>query len=172
MKCYFKFNTGFLFGILTPVLWLFFCWLKVIRDLSNNTGGFDLYFYLCCGSIWVLKAIVDFPGQFTIIWLAIKKQLLFEANEVYLYDHVSGIKFYWDDIEEVNNEEFVLHVKMHDPSKYLTQFKNPIDRFNYYSKKKKVFIINLSNLKADYKNLEQTLNDFSIQALTIQESKK
>lgn len=172
MKYYFKFSNRFLLGIVTPILWLFICWLHVIRSLVNNTQGFDLYFYLCCGVIWILKALVDFPGLYTTISLAFKKQPLLEANESYLYDHVSGVKFYWDDIEEISNDEYVLLLKTYEPSKYLKQFRRPIDRFYSYSKKKKVFKISLDYIKADLKNLGETLNNFSIQALAIQDGKR
>jgi hypothetical protein len=120
----------------------------------------------------VLLTVFRFIKLHNLISLAFKKQPLLEANESYLYDHVSGVKFYWDDIEEICNDEYVLLLKAYEPSKYLKQFRRPIDRFYSYSKKKKVFKISLDYIKADLKNLGETLNNFSIQALAIQGGKK
>ncbi|MFC0518337.1 STM3941 family protein [Mucilaginibacter angelicae] len=168
VKYYFKFASELWGLIFNHALWLCICWIHVIRSASSNFS----YFYFFAGIVWVLLTVFRFIKLHNLISLALKKQPLLEANENYLYDHVSGIKFYWDDIEEISNDEYVLLLKTYDPSKYLSQFRRPIDRFYNYSKKKKVFKISLDYIKADLKNLGETLNNFSILALAIQEGKK
>jgi hypothetical protein len=172
MKYYFKLSWGFLWNIFGYLLFSFFAWIHVIGPRHSSVGSFDFYFYLSAGIIWLLIIIIGLVRMYAIIGLVLKKHPLLEVNEVWLYDYVNDIKFYWDDIEEISNDEYVLLLKAYDPSKYLNQFRRPIDSFYSYSKKKKVFKISLDYIKADLKNLGETLNNFSIQALAIQEGKK
>lgn len=145
-------------------LGLLTCWVHVLPPNATDN------FYLYLGILWIIFTVVAIARNYHIIKLAIKKRPVLEVNEICVFDCVNGIRYYWDDIDEVSAyENSSLHLKIIDPVKYLVQFKRGVDRFYSYSKKKKVFIINLDCVKENYKDLVNKLNDLSITALEIQE---
>ncbi|MEO3406917.1 hypothetical protein AAFN85_23580 [Mucilaginibacter sp. CAU 1740] len=172
MKYYFRLSGGFLRQIVFPILFLVLCMVNLLGPRHGHPDSFFFYVYLSGAIIWLLLTVATFSKTYTVIKLALKKQPLLEANEVWLHDCVSGRKFYWDDIEEVINDKSVLEIKIYDPEPYLSAPKGLFRRWFFKKESKKVFKIDLSYLKANFENLTNTLNDFSIKAMELKAENK
>ena len=172
MKYYFRLSGGFLRQIVGPLLFLVLCLVNLVGPRRSHTDSFFFYVYLSGAIIWLLLTVITFSRTYTVIKLALKKEPLLEANEIWLYDYVSGRKFYWDDIEEVISDNNVLEVKIHNSSQYLSAPKNLFRRLFYKKKSKEVFKIDLRYLKANLENLTTTLNQFSIKAMELKAENK
>jgi hypothetical protein len=80
------------------------------------------------------------------------------------------MKYCWDDIEEVTAIDDILLLLMYQPQEYTAKI-SAIKRFRIYSKKKKAFRIDLDCVKSTRKDLVNTLDDFSLRAIEIQQAK-
>lgn len=172
MKYYFRLSGAFLRQIVGSVLFLVICLVHLIGPRRSHIDSFYFYIYLSGAVIWLLISASVFSKLYIVIKLVLKKEPLLEANEIWLYDHVSGRKFYWDDIEEAITYKDILEVKIYEPSKYLSAPKGLLRRFFYKEKRKEVFRIDLSVIKANSENLTNALNDFSIKAMELKSAEK
>ncbi|SEO82466.1 hypothetical protein [Mucilaginibacter sp. OK283] len=108
--------------------------------------------------------------NYNLIKVALTKQAVLEVDETCIYDRVNNMKYCWDDIEEVTAIDDILLLSMYQPQGYVAKT-SAIKRFRIYSKKKKAFRIDLDCVKSTRKELVNTLDDFSIRAIEIQQAK-
>jgi hypothetical protein len=138
----------------------------VFWPLSSEHG----HFYLWVGVFWVILTFLIIKRNYNLIKLALTKQAILEVDETCIYDRVNNMKYCWDDIEEVTAIDDILLLLMYQPQEYTAKI-SAIKRFRIYSKKKKAFRIDLDCVKSTRKDLVNTLDDFSLRAIEIQQAK-
>lgn len=90
----------------------------IIRNYSSATGLLPWLW-------WVLAILYGF---YTIQYLYIKlgKRPVLTINEAYIFDDLSNIKYYWNDISEVVETNDYLSIHLYQPTKYLYKIYNPL----------------------------------------------
>lgn len=172
MKYYFKLSRNLLYKSIGVLICTLFFACHILWRPKYGKSEIDSFYYYGT-AVWSIALIVHIINNYKLIIKALKKEPLFEANETYVFDSVSNVKYYWNDIEAIdaNEEDRVLYINVNDPAKYLSFFSNFYNRYHYYSKRKKRFNLDLDCVKADMKNLITVLNNYSIQAQEMDGSK-
>lgn len=166
MKYYFKFGKRLKYNTFNVLVWLTICCIHVFWPRSSEHG----HFYLWIGAFWVIMTFLIVMRNYNLIKVALTKQAVLEVDETCIYDRVNNMKYCWDDIEEVTAIDDILLLSMYQPQGYVAKT-SAIKRFRIYSKKKKAFRIDLDCVKSTRKELVNTLDDFSIRAIEIQQAK-
>ncbi len=163
MKYYCKAWKAFFNTFAFFILWIIIaCFHIFLPTESEKRNGNHFYFYLLC--VWGIMLISHIIRNYRYIVLWIKNEAILEVNEVYIFDCVHRVKYFWDDIKEVMGEGQVLYISVHDTEMYLPQFKTQISRYYHYSKARKAFILPINCVKAKIDVLINTMNDYSIKA--------
>lgn len=166
MKYYFKYGRTLKYNTFNVVVWLSICCIHVFWPRSSEHG----HFYLWIGVFWLIATFLIIKRNYHLIKFAVTKQAILEVDEACIFDRVNMMKYYWDDIEEVTVIDDILLLLMYQPEEYTSKM-SAIMRFRIYSKRKKVFRIDLDCVKSVRKDLVNTLDDFSVRAIEIQQAK-
>lgn len=104
------------------------------------------------------------------LYLILFKKPALSINEDCIFDRMDNVKYNWNDIDEVIESNTLLRIKLRDPRKYLNRIGDPFQRcialltFWLYDKKSP-YVINLSLLDANNKELLKTLNLYMAQSV-------
>jgi hypothetical protein len=71
--------------------------------------------------LWLFIAYIRLRKYGKYIYFLFTGKTLFIVNENYIYDGARKIKYYWDDIEEINVENAYLYLKLKNPNEYLNK---------------------------------------------------
>lgn len=148
-------------------LWMLTSLLNVNRhfDYRTRTGFEWVFFFIFFWSLFL-------PQLLTVLYFVLLKKPIFTANELYIYDHYEGIKYYWEDIEEIVADLDNIEVKLIDPVSYLKNRKRLFSKFRamikyYIFNSKPKFIIDTQFIiikKGEHKLFIDALNNLSITA--------
>jgi hypothetical protein len=112
MTYYSKFTQRFYNG----VIWLILPILYAVKSY-HQTGKFDLF--------WILMTLLFWCGHLrpvlTIFFLKVLNRPILTANDNFVFDHYQGVKYYWEDIDEIVADYETLHVQLNEPRKYINQ---------------------------------------------------
>ncbi|WDF80411.1 hypothetical protein ACFGVS_07350 [Mucilaginibacter sp. AW1-7] len=111
MKYYFKFGAGLILQLVVAVIWiLVISFSRNIPPVANWFIYIGFAFNLISLFYYNLKSII----------VAINKEPQLEFDEVCIYDHVKNAKYYWTDIEEIEEENGSLIIKMYPVAKQIS----------------------------------------------------
>ena len=120
-----------------------------------NTTGFIHYFFI----LWLIVALARrIHNYFHYFVLAINKKPALTINEVYMSDEANRIKYYWEDIVGLSEENLYLYISVKDPDAYLKNISSPVRRF-FVSASGPEFRINLDVIKCDANVLIDLINE-------------
>jgi hypothetical protein len=170
MKYYFKIGKNFFKRSIGVLIWLSIIASHILWQPKSGIDKFYYYLAVFGGMVIIIHII----NNYKLIILVLRKKPLLEANEICVFDCVNNIKYYWTDINTIdaNEDDRTLYIDVNDPAKYLSFFGNFYNRYYHYSKRKKRFNIDLDCVKAHMKSLITTLDNYSIQAQEVEESKR
>ena len=157
---------------------LFFQILLILALLSDATldllspvfkTGFLHYnfiIYYLAGITWLLRIYRQ-------IYSLITGKPILTINENYLYDFIDDIKYDWKDVEEIEEKQGFIYIKLYKPINYLNKIGNWHRRwvkkkwFNPTGKHS-LFTIDSSLIAEDPNKLLEILNDYSLKAEGIE----
>lgn len=158
-----RFGTMFIGQIIMAFCFLLVGLMDVIAPIFKD--GFRHYTYILSFLIVVLNLFQCYRH----IYAAVFNKYVLCVNESYIYDFIGDVKYYWKDIEEINEKSGFLTVKLYKPVDYLDKLRNPFKRFKVKlwfkpGEKRSSFLIDIDSVAADPDELLELLNEYSIKA--------
>jgi hypothetical protein len=154
MKYYFKFGTGLILQLVITVIWIL-----VIFFSKNISAVASWFIYIG----FAFNLISLFYSNLRSILIAINKEPQLEFDEVCIYDHVKNVKYYWAGIDEIEEENGSLMIKMYPVAKQTSTGQILI--------RQAPKTIRLGNVNAYLSELLTMLNSYSIKALNTEKPK-
>jgi hypothetical protein len=117
--------------------------------------------------LWLFIGYIRLRTYSRYIYLILSNKPALIVNESYIYDLANEIKYYWKDIDEINEDNAYLYIKLYNPAAYLSKTGRPVKRFmnglisNPY---KTPFVINADMVDVHLGALLEILDDYSIKA--------
>jgi hypothetical protein len=119
--------------------------------------------------LWLVIAFIRWSIYRKYAYLIFNNKPALSVNENFIYDFARDIKYDWDDIDEIYEDNGYLVIKLSRPIEYLARIKNPVQRFI-----KRIFsgndaswleyTINIDMVKVNPDALLRILNDYSLEA--------
>lgn len=158
-----RFGTMFIGQIIMISCWSVVGLMDVISPIFKD--GFRHYTYILTFLIVVLNLFQCYRH----IYAAVFNKNVLSVNENYIYDFIGDVKYYWEDIHEIEEKSGFLTIKLYNPVDYLDKFRNPFKRFTVKlwfkpDEKRSSFLIDIGSVAADPVELLEILNDYSIKA--------
>lgn len=144
---------------------LIFSFITVLDLL--HLGYLKSHIVIVCEVIFVLL-LWYVTGQ--LLYLMLFKKPALTITKDYIYDRINNIKYNWTDIDAFIESDTLLRIKLLDPKKYLNRSGDPVQKciilftFWLYSKKSP-YVINLSMLDTNNKDLLQRMDDYRVKML-------
>ena|ERR1700761_7788254 len=130
----------------------------------GSFSGYGLLKYFC--ALWMLIAFVRYLSYRRYISLRYRHKPVLTVNEIFIYDAVKNIKYYWKDIEEVYENNLYLYIKLNNPASYIQYISNPYRKFMakraVKSQGETPFTINMDMIKVNPNVLLETLDEYSV----------
>jgi hypothetical protein len=136
-----------------------------VLDLLH-LGFLKSHFIIVCEVIFLM---LFWYITLQLLYLMLFKKPALSINEDCIFDGLDNVKYNWDDIDEVIESNTLLRIKLRDPRKYLNRIGDPLQKcialltFWLYNKKSP-YVINLSLLDVNNKELLKTLNRYMTQS--------
>ena len=150
-----------MFMILLALAMAVFCFLH-----HNFKYRFFHYSYI----LWLVIALSRWIVYRPYIYLMVKAKPVLIVNDVFVDDRARGIKYYWNDIEEIYEDNGYLFISLYQPVDYFAKINNPVKR--YLTKllykpgsSPTPYKINIDMINVSPDALLQLLDDYSLQAL-------
>jgi len=128
---------------------------------------YPIFNYSCI--LWLFIAYVRLMNYRRYIYLMLNGKPVLIVNENYIYDLAKDIKYYWQDIDEIFEENSYLYIKLHKPNEYLEKLEGGVKRFisDVFSNKYNTpFVINADMVNVNSQALLEMLDNYSMESLT------
>ena len=119
-----------------------------------NTTGFMHYSFI----LWLIIALIRGYNYFNYFILSINKKPVLIINDACISDEANQIKYYWDDILAMREENLYLYIKVKNPNAYLKRISNPLRKF-IVGASGPTFRLNLDLIKCDPEVLIELIDD-------------
>ena len=119
--------------------------------------------------LWLFIAALRLAVYKNYFLLIFRNRPVLEANEIYIFDLANNIKYYWEDIDEIYEDNAYLYLKLYNPNKYLEKIRNPLKRF-IIGVSGALFKINIDMVNINHLALIEILDNYSIQAAGTEKS--
>jgi hypothetical protein len=135
--------------------------------------GFRYDFFKYSYILWLSIGFVRLRTYRRYIYLVLYNKPTLVVNESYIYDLANEIKYYWEDIDEIYEDNAYLYIKLYKPGEYAGKIGGPIKKFinglisNLYNTP---FVINVDMVDIHLVALLEILDDYSIKANEIENS--
>jgi hypothetical protein len=122
---------------------------------------------------WLIDALIAFLWLIQIyrpVYSSLFNKSILKVNEIYIYDSVADITYFWADIDEIYEQNSVLYITLHQPKHYLDKIGDPIRRWITKLRYKPVskshlFFISIDVVDFDPNDLLEVLNKYHITSM-------
>ncbi len=121
-----------------------------------HTDGFIHYSFI----IWLIIALVRGYNYYNYFVLSINKKPVLIINEICISDEASQIKYYWEDILSMTEQNLYLYIKVKNPEAYLQRINNPFRKI-IIGASGPSFRLNLDMIKCDSQVLIELIDDIN-----------
>lgn len=139
------------------------------RYLISQQIAHGFWHYMYIG--WFLIAAVRLIAYRKYLYKMLVGKPILAVNEVYINDLLNNIKYNWNDIKEVFEDEGYLYIILYKPEDYVEHINNPRKRSRakniINSGNETPFRINIDMVDSDPNALLQLLDDYSTQTATV-----
>jgi len=149
--------------------WRTFLFLITLLDFFLILGDINhTHNYVRLALLFLTAVLWIFPiARLLFVWL--QKTPVLTVNNVFIYDHLSDRKYYWEDVEDALAEEDYLRITLNENPKHPIRPYNNVNRFmlKIFSRKPKKmtsFYIYIYVLDVIRDEFLETLNNLSIAA--------
>ena len=152
MEFYVRQSSAFVFNILMVAVAGIMAAFSLIF-FWHSTGAMHYFFIL-----WLIIAMVRGYNYFNYFVLSLNKKPVLIINETCISDEANQIKYYWNDILAMTEQNLYLYIKIKDPDAYLQRISNPFRKF-VIGASGPAFKINLDLIKCDPEVLIDLINE-------------
>ncbi|MES2112914.1 MAG: STM3941 family protein [Bacteroidota bacterium] len=144
-----------------------FALLMAASDFAQPPKPDGFWHYRYIG--WLLISMARLFVYWKYLYILLTGKLVLSVNEVSVQDLVKNIKYNWNDIKEIYDENGYLYLKMYMPADYVRYIKNPIKRLRAMKSdinlsNQTPFKINMDMVNVNPNVLLQLLDDYSVLA--------
>jgi|SRR6185503_12940481 len=90
-----------------------------------NSTGFMHYSFV----LWLVIGLIRGYNYFNYFVLSVNKKPVLIVDEICISDEANQIKYYWEDILGMTEQNLYLYIKVKDPDAYLRRISNPVRKF-------------------------------------------
>ena len=145
---------AFVFNILLVVIAGFMAVFSLL--FFWHATGFMHYSFI----LWLIIALIRGYNYFNYFVLSINKKPVLIINNTCISDEANQIKYYWDDILAMTEENLYLYIKVKNPEAYLQRIGNPVRKFIVGISGPR-FRLNLDLIKCDPEVLIELIDDIN-----------
>ncbi len=154
MEFYVRQSGAFVLNILMAVIAGFMAAFSLVWFW--NSIGFLHYSFI----VWLTLALVRGYNYFNYFVLSINKKPVLIINEICISDEANQIKYYWQDILGLTEQNLYLYIKVKNPDAYLQRISNPVRKF-IIGVSGPSFRLNLDLIKCEPEVLIELIDDMN-----------
>ena len=143
---------AFVFNILLMIIAGFMAVISLV--FFWHAAGFLHYSFI----LWLIIALIRGYNYFNYLVLAINKKPVLIINDTYISDEANQIKYYWEDILGMTEQNLYLYIKVKNPEAYLQRISNPFRKL-IIEASGPAFRLNLDLIKCDPEVLIELIDD-------------
>jgi hypothetical protein len=91
----------------------------------RNSTNWLHYFFV----VWLIVAFARGVNYWKYFILSLRGKPVIIITDRYIADEANQIKYYWNDILGLTEQNLYLYIKLRDPNTYLKKVRNPLRRF-------------------------------------------
>ena len=146
---------------------LAFCMAVYSAVYANLSHSFFRYLYV----VWLIIGLTRFMIYRNYFNFVAGRKTILIVNETFIYDLANNIKYNWEDINSVNEDNAYLYINLRNPNEYMAGIKNPLKRLRKRLTGES-FRINIDMVNVNPNVLLEILEEYSDEAIEIEKSSK